>query len=75
MTTLSGYLWQTVFIVVSALITILLFAAIYKILPNTAVPLREALPGAALAGVLWEAAKFGFAALLPYFHYDLVYGS
>ena len=74
-TTLSGYLWQTLFIVASALITILLFAAIYKILPNTAVPLREALPGAVLAGVLWEGAKFGFAALLPYFHYDLVYGS
>jgi len=29
----------------------------------------------ALAGVLWEAAKFGFAFLLPYFHYDLLYGS
>jgi membrane protein len=28
-----------------------------------------------LAGVLWEAAKFGFAFLLPYFHYDLLYGS
>ena len=72
---LSGYVWHTVFIIVSALITITLFTLLYKILPNTDVPLMEALPGAALAGVLWEGAKFGFAALLPYFHYDLVYGS
>jgi len=72
---LSGYVWHTVFIIVSALITITLFTMLYKILPNTQVPLLEALPGAVLAGVLWEGAKFGFAALLPYFHYDLVYGS
>jgi membrane protein len=39
------------------------------------VALTEALPGAVLAGALWEAAKFGFAYLLPYFHYDLLYGS
>jgi membrane protein len=39
------------------------------------VPLTEALPGAILAGTLWEGAKLGFAYLLPYFHYDLLYGS
>ena len=55
--------------------TILLFTVLYKALPNTHVPLAEALPGAMLAGVLWEGAKFGFAFLLPYFHYDLLYGS
>ena len=38
-------------------------------------PVSEALTGAVIAGVLWEAAKFGFAYLLPYFHYDLLYGS
>jgi membrane protein len=46
-TALTGYAWQTIFIVA----------------------------GAVIAGVLWEGAKFGFAFLLPYFHYDLLYGS
>jgi len=72
---LSGFAWQTVFVMASVAVTILLFTVLYKALPNTSVPLAEALPGAVLAGVLWEAAKFGFAFLLPYFHYDLVYGS
>src|SRR5437762_14084033 len=55
--------------------TVSLFAVLYKLLPNTRVSSMEALPGAVLAGVFWEAAKFGFAFLLPYFHYDLLYGS
>lgn len=72
---LTGYAWQTMFIVASIAVTILLFAVLYKLLPNTHVPFTEALTGAVIAGVLWEAAKFGFAFLLPYFHYDLLYGS
>ncbi|HLG13334.1 MAG TPA: YihY/virulence factor BrkB family protein [Blastocatellia bacterium] len=72
---LSGYAWQTMFAVASLVVTISLFALVYKLLPNTPVPWLEALPGAVVAGVLWEGAKFGFASLLPYFHYDLVYGS
>src|SRR5256714_10361455 len=64
-----------VFILVSLAVTITLFTLLYKLLPNTHVPFVEALTGAVLAGVLWEAAKFGFAYLLPYFHYDLLYGS
>jgi membrane protein len=56
-------------------VTIILFTVLYKLLPNTKVPVMEALTGAVLAGVLWEVAKFGFAHLLPYFHYDLLYGS
>jgi membrane protein len=72
---LSGFAWQTLFVLASVAVTILLFTVLYKALPNTHVPLAEALPGAVLAGVLWEGAKFGFALLLPYFHYDLLYGS
>lgn len=74
-TALTGYAWQTIFIVASIAVTILLFTALYKLLPNTHVPFMEALTGAVIAGVLWEGAKFGFAFLLPYFHYDLLYGS
>lgn len=72
---LSGLAWQTVFVFASVTVTIILFTVLYKVLPNTHVSFTEALPGAVLAGVLWEAAKFGFAYLLPYFHYDLLYGS
>ncbi len=72
---LSGYAWQTIFVIASLAVTVILFAVLYKLLPNTKVSVLEALPGAVLAGVFWEAAKFGFAFLLPYFHYDLLYGS
>ena len=72
---IAGLAWRTVFILASIAVTIILFTVLYKILPNTPVPVTEALPGAILAGTLWEGAKFGFAYLLPYFHYDLLYGS
>jgi membrane protein len=72
---LTSLAWQVAFIAASAVLTIILFTTLYKLLPNTKVPLREALAGAVLAGLLWEAAKFGFAYLLPFFHYDLLYGS
>jgi membrane protein len=72
---LSGFAWQTIFVLASLALTIILFTVLYKLLPNTHVPFTEALPGAVLAGALWEAAKFGFAYLLPFFHYDLLYGS
>ena len=75
MTTVSGLAWQTIFVLASVVVTIILFTVLYKLLPNTHVPFTEALPGAVLAGVLWEGAKFGFSFLLPYFHYDLLYGS
>jgi membrane protein len=74
-TALSGYAWQSVFVLASLAVTVVLFTLLYKLLPNTHVPFVEALTGAVLAGVLWEGAKFGFAFLLPYFHYDLLYGS
>ena len=75
MAELSGFAWQTIFVLTSIAVTIILFTVLYKLLPNTHVPFTEALPGAVLAGALWEGAKFGFAYLLPYFHYDLLYGS
>ncbi len=72
---LSGYAWQLIFIAVSTAVTISLFTLLYKLLPNTDVSLREALTGAVIAGVMWEGAKFGFAYLIPYFEYDVLYGS
>ena len=70
----SGF-WQVIFAAGSYLITVVLFVMIYRLLPRAEVTLRDTLPGAFLAGLLWELAKYIFAASLSYFHYDQIYGS
>lgn len=70
----SGF-WQVIFAGGSYLITVALFVIIYRLLPRAHVTLRDTLPGAFLAGLLWELAKYIFAASLGYFHYDQIYGS
>ncbi len=72
---LGSMLWQVVFVVGSLLITTALFLVIYRVMPNTRVTIIEVLPGAIVAGALWEIAKYAFAWSIPYFHYDLLYGS
>jgi membrane protein len=67
--------WQGIFAILSFLITVLLFVAVYRFLPRAEVTLRDTLPGAIVAGLLWEVAKYGFAWSLGYFHYDQIYGS
>ncbi|MEW6126390.1 MAG: YihY/virulence factor BrkB family protein [Acidobacteriota bacterium] len=71
----SGFVWQSLFVLVSMVITITLFTVMYKWLPNTKISTREALTGGIIAGVLWECAKYGFSFLLPFFNYDLLHGS
>lgn len=71
----SSALWQAFFAVLSLLLTILLFGLIYRLMPNTRMKVIEVVPGALIAGALWEAAKYAFAKSIPYFHYDLLYGS
>lgn len=73
--TFTSALWPVTLAVLSLLLTILLFGLIYRFMPNIKVKVIEVLPGAIIAGVLWEATKYAFAWLLPYFHYDLIYGS
>jgi membrane protein len=67
--------WQVLFAAVSYLVTVALFVLIYRFMPKAEVTLRDTLPGAFLAGLLWEIAKYIFALSLHYFHYDQVYGS
>ena len=67
--------WQVLFAAVSYLVTVALFVLVYRFMPKAAVTLRDTLPGAFLAGLLWEIAKYIFALSLHYFHYDQVYGS
>jgi membrane protein len=67
--------WQVVFAAGSYLITVALFVLIYRLLPRAEVTWRDTLPGAFLAGLLWEIAKYIFAWSVNYFHYDQIYGS
>ena len=67
--------WQVLFAIVSYLVTVVLMVLIYRFMPKAAVTLTDTLPGAFLAGLLWEIAKYIFASSLNYFHYDQIYGS
>jgi membrane protein len=67
--------WQSIYAVVSFLITAVLFVVIYRFMPKAEVSLRDTLPGAILGGLLWELSKYIFASSLNYFHYDQIYGS
>ena len=73
--TVGSVFWQVIFATVSYLITVALFVLIYRFMPRAEVTLRDTVPGALLAGLLWELAKYTFAWSLHYFHYDQIYGS
>jgi YihY family inner membrane protein len=76
MLTLAGNaFWQIIFALVSIAVTVALFTLVYRFMPSGRVTLRDSIPGAVVAGLLWEAAKFIFASSLHYFHYDQIYGS
>jgi len=66
--------WEIVFALASLLLTFALFAVVYKFLPNAHVSVRDTIPGAVIAGLLWEAAKYIFAWSLNYLDYDQIYG-
>jgi len=67
--------WQVIFASGSSLVTVAVFVLVYRLLPRTAVTWKDTLPGAFLAGLLWEIAKYIFALSVNYFHYDQIYGS
>ena len=67
---------QAAVVILPGLLTFATFTAIFKLVPSIEVRLRDALPGAFVAAVLFEALKNGFAFYLANFaSYDLVYGS
>jgi YihY family inner membrane protein len=72
---ISGAVWRVVFGIVGLMLTISLFALVYKVMPNTRVTVREALPGAVIAGVSWELAKYAFSWFLVEVPYEGLYGS
>jgi len=75
LTTAGSLFWQIGFALVSLLVTCALFSIVYKFMPNAHVSVRDTIPGAVIGGLLWEAAKYGFAWALTYFNYEQVYGS
>ena len=75
LTSVGSAFWQIVFFVASYVVTVALFVIIYRLMPRAEVSVRDTLPGAFLAGLLWEIAKYIFASSLHYFHYDQIYGS
>ncbi len=54
--------------------SIAMFFLIYWILPNRRIPARAVLPTAIVTGLLWEAAKHLYIAVLPLLDFQRVYG-
>jgi membrane protein len=73
--TIGTAFWQIILTVASILISAILFMLVYRFMPNAPVTLLDALPGAVVASIFWEVAKYFFARSLQYFHYDQIYGS
>ncbi len=70
----TGLGWLAV--IGSVLLTCLFFAILYWLVPVTRVRLSAALGAGLVAGLAWEAAKWGYAAAVRnFFHYSAIYGS
>jgi YihY family inner membrane protein len=75
LSSVGSVFWQIIFALVSLLVTFTLFAIVYKFMPNALVTVRDVIPGAVIAGLLWEGAKYVFAWSLNYLDYNQIYGS
>ena len=58
----------------AAISSILMFFVIYWVLPNCKLPVGAVLPSAIVTGLLWEAAKMIYIAVLPLLDFRSVYG-
>jgi membrane protein len=70
----TGLGWLAV--VGSVLLTCAFFAVVYGLVPLTRVQPSAAIGAGLVAGLAWEAAKWGYAeAVTRFFHYSAIYGS
>ena len=69
------FLYRGIFMLATFAITLLMFLVIFERLPNRRMTIRQALPGALLTALFWQAARGLFFRLLPYFNYRQIYGS
>lgn len=75
---LNGVSWfiKIVSLVIILCLNTLFFGLAYWSLPSAQVKWREVLPGAILASVLWEGAKYAFTAYLSHLRlFNVIYGS
>ena len=71
----GGAALATIGLVVPAILIFIAFAAIYRIVPNRHVSLREVWPGALVAALLWTVLRFGFTYYATRIaHYDSAFG-
>jgi membrane protein len=62
-------------LLVPAILIFIAFAAVYRIVPNRHVSLREVWPGALVAALLWTVLRFGFTYYATQVaHYDSAFG-
>ena len=72
----AGFLWDAGSFLIPLALSFAAFLALYWIAPAAGNRPRGIWPGALVAAVLFEVAKFGFAIYLHYFNnYDVVFGS
>ncbi len=69
-----NWLWSFVMIVTGMVVATIVFLMIYKLMPDRKVPWVEAFSGALIAAIMWEIASYVFAALVPTFDYQKIYG-
>ena len=69
------FLYHLLTAISSFAVALVAFVVLFERLPNRPMHPRQALPGALLTAVLWEAARWLFTVLLPFFNYRHVYGS
>jgi len=68
---IATYVTMKVFAIVAS---VTIFFLIYWLLPHGKVPVRAVLPAAVITGLLWEVAKYGYIAALPWLNFQEVYG-
>lgn len=71
----SGAVWRFGIAAAGVIMTFLGFLITYKLLPNTEVAFFEVVPGALTSTLLWQAANYLFAYVVPKFNYQHIHGS
>jgi membrane protein len=74
---LDSIVWRAVLWVVPAIFTFLMFAGLYRWVPNRKVQWKAVMLGAFIITIVWELAKSGFAFYLAsgWIRFELVYGT
>ncbi|NWG12847.1 MAG: YihY/virulence factor BrkB family protein [Acidobacteria bacterium] len=69
-----SWLWSVVLVGFGSMVAVVVFALIYKLLPDRKVRWSEAFSGALAAALFWEIGSYIFGMLLPFLDYQKIYG-